>query len=457
MTALIISPDYVSHYLPMAALATALRERGHDVAVATGPGLRDRVLDDGFAHVELSLGAGTNRGLAGLEEQTGSARESLSAFLAATEHGMVATLEHQARRRLDDLLWEPGVVTARLHAIVRDVEPSIIVSDQLAFGASLALRTLGVPYASFLPGHPCQLPPEGEPFGYPARRPNEFAPSREDLERLHRLCTHVAAEFTARFNSALRSLAPTASPVVDAFAAGSPWLTLVNYPRQLAGHRQFPPGTELIGSCVRSEPGDGELERLPRESRRPRVYVALGSFLSARSDVLGRIVAALRALEWDAVIASGTADPRALGPIPSRWVVRPYLQQVAALRACDVVVCHGGNNTVTEALTAGLPILAAPFSTDQFAGAADLVEAGLGSAIDPNRASAREIGARLEQLLAHGAPMRAAALGRRLRRAPGADRAAELVEHAFHGTPGQASRPWRSTLPTRPGLASLAC
>jgi UDP:flavonoid glycosyltransferase YjiC (YdhE family) len=83
---------------------------------------------------------------------------------------------------------------------------------------------------------------------------------------------------------------------------------------------------------------------------------------------------------------------------------------------------------VTEALTAGLPVLAAPFSTDQFAGAEDLRRAGLGDALDPSTASAHDIAAQLASLLDGDAASRAAALGAELRRAPGARLAAEIVE-----------------------------
>ena len=56
MTALLVCPDYVSHYLPTAAVgASALRDDGHDVVFATGAGLFERVLADGFHHVELRL------------------------------------------------------------------------------------------------------------------------------------------------------------------------------------------------------------------------------------------------------------------------------------------------------------------------------------------------------------------------------------------------------------------
>ena len=41
--------------------------------------------------------------------------------------------------------------------------------------AFLALRGLRVPFLSFLPGHPCQLPARGQTFGYPELRPPAFA------------------------------------------------------------------------------------------------------------------------------------------------------------------------------------------------------------------------------------------------------------------------------------------
>ena len=103
MTALLVSPDYVSHYLRSSAVGAALRDDGHEVVVATGDGLRERVLADGFLHVELRLGAGSNP-----TPETGGGDQGRDEFLAATHEGMVSTLEHQARRRLHDLLWEPS-------------------------------------------------------------------------------------------------------------------------------------------------------------------------------------------------------------------------------------------------------------------------------------------------------------------------------------------------------------
>jgi len=423
---LVVVPDYISHWYPLSAVAASLRARGHEVVVATGMALAAQIAADGHEHAQLALGSGSNAGA-----HRAKRAEELEAFFAATREGMIATLRYQAERRRHDLLWEPHAVAERLHSIVADVAPGAVLVDQLAFGATAALRGLRVPFVSFLPGHPCQLPAAGDTFGYPSLRSPGFSASPAALRSLKRLCDNVASEFSAAYNAVVTALDPAATQLDDVFAVGGTLGTLVNYPSQLGSHAARLPHAELLGSCVRSEAPDRFFERLACTRRaRPRAYVSLGSFLSARSDVLRGIADALRMLGWDAVIATGATDPKELGSVPSTWVLGEHLPQVAALEACDVVVCHGGNNSVTEALTAGLPILAIPFSTDQFAGAEDLRRAGLGDGIDPGSATPAEIASRLASLLAEEAVQRAAELGAGLRRAPGAQRAADAVERA---------------------------
>jgi MGT family glycosyltransferase len=424
VTVLVVVPDYASHWYPLSAIAGSLRARGNRVVVATGPTLAPLVAADSHEHVELTLGSGSNGGV-----RPAGAEAELNAFFAATRAGMVATLRYQAERRRHDLLWEPQAVAERLRRIVDTAAPDTVIVDQLAFGATAALRGLRVPFLSFLPGHPCQLPARGDVFGYPELRPPGFEAPAVALRALRELCAGVASEFTAAYNAVTTDLDSRATPLADAFAAGGTMGTLVNYPGQLGAHADRLPYARFVGSCIRSEAPDRIFSRLAREQRgRPRAYVSLGSFLSARTDVLQRIADALRILGWDAVIATGATASQALGAVPSSWVVRELLPQIAALEACDIVVCHGGNNTVTEGLTAGLPVLAAPFSTDQFAGAEDLRRAGLGDAIDPAAATADEIADVLAFVLGGEAADRAAALGTELRLLPGAEVAADAVE-----------------------------
>ena len=302
---------------------------------------------------------------------------------------MVATLRLQAEARQRDLLWEPAAVTERLGEIVADVSPTLVVSDQLAFGATLALRALEQPHVSFHPGHPAAIPGPGELYGFPSHRPEQFRADARELAELRRLCAAVSERFTRTFNDTLRQLNPRAEPVATALSATSPLLTLLNYPVQLAGQRRalLPRSARFVGASVRRG-GElsGELATLlEAEDSRPRIYVSLGSFLSARADVLRRVVSAFRTLPVRVVVASGVTPRSALGAIPPDWHVASYLPQPEVLRSCDLAICHGGNNTVTEALWAGVPLLVCPFSTDQFAGAEDVRRAVSATCSTPMR------------------------------------------------------------------------
>jgi UDP:flavonoid glycosyltransferase YjiC (YdhE family) len=431
VTTLLVSPDFASHYSALGVLGAEAARRGERVVVATGPALRGRVLADGFEHAELVLGRGSNGGLSRLEDQPEEERRELRAFYAATREGMTATLAHQVRGRETDMLWQPQAVARRLEQILTGVRPRRIVVDHLAFGATLALRALGRSYASLLPSHPCQLPRPGDPDGFPVRFPEELTPPAGELAALRELCVHRARRFTAAYNSALLAMEPSATPVRDAISTPAPEHTVVAYPAELAPGFERP-GVALVGSLVRTEAADDELTAALRRRRsgRPAVYVSLGTFLSAREDALATIAAALRRLDVDAVISTGVADPAALGPLPPSWHVRAQLPQVAAIAGCDAVVCHGGNNTVMEALTAGVPVLAGPFSSDQFVAAEDLRRGGVGDAYAPNQAGDVELAERIARLLDGPPRDRAAALGRRLRARPGAARAWELIDAA---------------------------
>jgi len=429
MTTLLVSPDFASHYASLGVLGAEAARRGERVVIATGPAMRGRVLADGFEHAELVLGRGSNGGLSRLEDQPEEERRELRAFYAATREGMTATLAHQVRGRETDMLWQPPAVARRLERILADVRPRRVVVDHLAFGATLALRALGRSFASLLPSHPCQLPRPGDPDGFPVRFPLELAPPAAELAALRELCERRGRRFTAAYNGALLAIDSSATPVPDAVGTPAPEVTVVAYPAELAPDFERP-GVALVGSLVRSEEADDQLASALRRRRpgRPTVFVSLGTFLSAREDALATIAAALRRLDADAVISTGVADPSALGPLPPSWHVRAQLPQVAAIAACDAVICHGGNNTVMEALTAGVPVLAGPFSSDQFVAAEDLRRGGVGDAFAPNETGERELADRIGRLLDGPARDRAGELGTRLRAHPGAARAWDLID-----------------------------
>ncbi len=426
---LFITPDYASHYFPMSALADSLSSRGYQVIFATGTGLEDRVRADGFDYAKLVLGPGSNAGLMKPEQQSAAERVQIEKFFEASQRGMVPTLLYQARNRLRDLLWEPQRVAVDIEQILETLAPHAVVVDQLSYGATAALRGLDRDFIAFHPGHPSAISVDW-PYGYPPRLPRGLRVSLEELEELKAICQRVVDRFTSEYNAVVSGLNPDAEPVFDAFAATSSQLAIVNYPSSLGLGYGLPSRARFIGSSVRRQSLTGE-NVFDLNHDRPRIFVTLGSFFSARSDLLRKIVASFRNEHVELVVASGTTPRDELEPIPAHWTVEPYLPQPALLRQSDLVVTHGGNNTVTEALTAGIPLLVGPLSTDQFAGAADIERAGLGRAFDPNFDSAATIADLAHDLLRSKAVERAGEFGVQMRSNPGEELAANLVEDSI--------------------------
>lgn len=401
MTLLVVSPDYASHLYPLATLATAWRDAGERVVVATGPATDALVRGFGYEREHLQLGRGSNPGVIRAEEQPPGEDDALRGFFDATRRGAVEALTFQASARRDDLLWNPVGVGRAVQDVVDRVRPDTVVVDHLAFGARLGLTAAGVAYTDVVLGHPSALVVGDEVYGCPEDWPTAFSPDPDGLARLRRLCEQVRDEFTAQWNDALAQLDPGAAESSDAFAETGDVL-LLNYPAELHDPRRTSllPRHEFLGACVREESRDDEVEEwLAGGGDEPVVYVSLGSFLSARSDVLARLVDALRGLDVRVALAHGSTPRAALDPLPGHWLVRESLPQVTLLRHTAVAVTHGGNNSVTEALTAGVPLLVLPLSTDQFAGAAAIERHGLGEVLDPNAAAPEALRAAVTRLL----------------------------------------------------------
>lgn len=387
MSTLVLSPAYASHYGPLSVHAARLAAQGERIVVATGPALRERVLADGFQWRELVLGRGTNTGVIRPEEQEAEEAGHLRAFFDATRRGPIATLLLQAERRTDDLLWRPADVARRLGEIVAEVRPDRIVSDHIALSATLGLRALGVDWESFVPGHPSQLPVGDELYGAPPYWPEAVTPPAAERERLRAACLRVTERVAATFNAALREVSPAAAAVDDPFRVhGGRVLYAYSEALHPAGRTAgLPAGHRFLGPRVRDEELSGSLAaRVARGADRPLVYVSLGTFLSAREDLLMTIADGIRLLGARAAIATGLTPRERLGAVPGDWIVETTLPQVGLLRHAAAAVTHAGNNSAGEALVAGVPMLALPLSTDQFAIAADLERVGAGVCRAPN-------------------------------------------------------------------------
>ncbi|GAB2909451.1 glycosyltransferase [Streptomyces heilongjiangensis] len=402
----VVSPPFLSHAQPLSVLAGALRDRGADVHFACAPAFEHLARRAGADFVPLSVTRNANTGVAEATRQDAGEAARLREFLDATREGAVATLLTQARHRRADMLADPEGVLEALRATERRLRPDWYVVDQLSYPVTLALHCLGVPYATFCPGHPSYvLSGPDSWFGVPYAWPDAVRPDPAGLAELYAAARDNDEVFTGLFAAFARAHAPARPAPGRAFALSSAHAVVHAYPefpwlptpprgpvRLFAGHMAAPP------AALDAEWG-ARLKGLRAAGDRV-VLVALGTFLSARDDVLRTVVrGVLEGLRDVSVVVAAGERAGALADLAGeRAVVVRSVPQQALLEHVDAMVHHGGGNSFTECLRAGVPALVLPFSSDQFSVAHDAERSGAGVVRDPNTLTPTDVAAALETL-----------------------------------------------------------
>jgi UDP:flavonoid glycosyltransferase YjiC (YdhE family) len=93
------------------------------------------------------------------------------------------------------------------------------------------------------------------------------------------------------------------------------------------------------------------------------------------------------------------------------------------------VITHGGNNTTTECMWFGKPMVVLPIFWDQHDNAQRVDETGYGVRLQTYDRSGGELASAVDRVVSdEQLRARCAAAGERLRRHPGTELAAELIE-----------------------------
>lgn len=317
-------------------------------------------------------------------------------------------------------------VNERLSAIFTEVRPHVIVQDNVvAFPAVLAA---GIPWVRIVSCNPLEmrdaaLPPafSGLPAGDP-RGWDEFRRAYHDrLAGLH----HDFSRFAQQHGC------PPLPP--DEFMYESPYLNLYVYPAEADYARATPLGPlwHRLESCVRATDAPFTL---PEQLQGPGalLYVSLGSLGSADALLMRRLIDVLGDTEYRVIISMGPQQGQLA--LPDNMYGAEFLPQPSILPLVDLVVTHGGNNTVTECFHHGKPMIALPLFWDQHDNAQRVHETGFGVRLAPYAFSAAEFHGALRRLL-NDAPLRARmqAVAARLQAQPGTVQAAGLIERVAAG------------------------
>jgi UDP:flavonoid glycosyltransferase YjiC (YdhE family) len=322
-------------------------------------------------------------------------------------------------------------VNPRLEEIIGEVEPDAIVEDNVV--SFPAVMASGRPWVRIVSCNPAELKdPLVAPFssGYPEGDRSPWPAFIVEYRRAH-------ADMWTDFDAFCREHG--AGGLADGdlgpeFMHESPWLNLYSYPQEADYVRATPlgPTWHRLDSTVRAPETTWEPPAHLAERPGSLIYLSLGSLGSADVGLMQRLVDLLGRTTHRVIVSKGPlADEIKLH---DNMTGEGFLPQPAILPMVDLVITHGGNNTVTEAFHHGKPMIVLPLFWDQVDNAQRVDETGFGRRFPAydfdDTAFLRAIDALLLDPVLHE---RMASMSARIKGTSGTVRAADLIEGVAAG------------------------
>jgi MGT family glycosyltransferase len=313
-------------------------------------------------------------------------------------------------------------VDERLREIIDELAPDVIVEDNVV--AFPALPACGRPWVRIVSCNPTEVRDSNVPppfSGYAADDRSQWDAYSEEWRRTH-------GDMHAAFSALCQERGAGPLPDLE-FMYESPWLNLTLYPDEADYARARPLGDSWhnLQSSVRATDAPWQLPPVLAEREGPLVYLSLGSLGSADVELMQRLVDTLAEAPYRVIVSEGPQHE--LLRLPDTMAGEEFLPQTSILPQVDAVITHGGNNTVTECLHFGRPMVVLPLFWDQYDNAQRVQETGFGRRVDTYRHEPEQLLAAVDGVVAD-APMRERldAASARLQAHGGTERAAERIE-----------------------------
>ena len=413
-----------------AGIGAVLRERGHRVVFIVEDSFAGSLEKRGFEERLMRLGPPPAEPEVPGQFWIDFIRDTAPVFRRPTIEQLGEFIAPTFQALIDGAKY----VAPRLAEIIDELAPDAIVEDNVvSFPTIMATRA---PWARIVSCNPAELKdPLIAPFssGYPAADKREWPAFLEEVRRTHGA---MWADFDAfcRDNGA-GGLAW--GPSGPDFMHESPYLNLYSYPREADYERAVPlaPTWHQLDSTVRAAEATWALPASLADRPGALIYLSLGSLGSADVGLMQRLVDLLGRTEHRVIVSKGPlADQIRLH---DNMTGDGFLPQPAILPQVDLVITHGGNNTVVECFHHGKPMVVLPLFWDQVDNAQRVDETGFGRRLATYDFRDEELSGAIDALLADTAlHARMAAIASRMRSTAGTVRAADLIERlALTGQP----------------------
>jgi MGT family glycosyltransferase len=399
-------------------IADVLRQRGHRVVFIAEESFEGTLADKGFEERLMRLTPPSDEAEDPGQFWKDFIRDTAPVFRKPT----IEQLEGFIAPTFEALCDGARHVNDRLVEIIEEVQPDVIVEDNVV--SFPALPASGRPWVRIVSCNPTEVkdPAVPPPFsGYPVADQAGWAAYREEYAR-------ALGPLQKEFDEFCREKG--APPLEDLeFIHTSPWGNLWLYPREVDYSRERPlAGTwHNIESSVRATDAEWSLPEAVGSGDDPLIYLSLGSLGSADVGLMRSLIATLAEAPYRVIVSMGPQHAEL--ELAPNMTGEEFLPQASILPQVELVITHGGNNTVTECLHFGKPMVLLPLFWDQYDNAQRIDETGFGTRLDTYAHEPAELVDAIGTLLADR-PLRDRldAISGRLRAAPGTERAAGLIE-----------------------------
>ena len=338
--------------------------------------------------------------------------EQLTSFVEPTMRALV-----DGARYVDD----------RLREIIDELDPDLVVEDNVC--AFPALLTHARRWARIVSCNPAELRDARVPpvfSGLSVHDEQPWPAFRAEYDRVMRPLWEEADDFCRERG------APGLGDLE--FIHASDHLNLYIYPEEVDYPRAEPLGAtwHRIDTCVRDGVGEADVpaDILAGDGR--LIYLSLGSLGSADTALMQRLCDALADTPHRYIVSKGPQHDE-IELRDNQWGGE-YLPQPLLMPRCDLVITHGGNNTTTECLHHGLPMVLLPLFWDQYDNAQRMEDLGLGVRLPTYAWEPADLTGAIDRMLADAdAADRLRAISARVQSDPGRVRAAELIERVARG------------------------